>query len=457
MTIRIRLTLLFTLVTAAILAVFLLIIVLSARSSREREFYDVLRREAITKANLFFEAKVPVTTLQDIYRNNRATLNEVEVAIYAFPDQLLYHDAVEIDFVKETPEMLAQVFETGNVRFYQEEWQVIGLLYQFEGRQYVITAAALDAYGYRKMDNLLANSLLSFLLFVGLIFLAGYRFSARALQPVKDMTEKARQISALSLDLRLSPGANQDELAELAATFNQMLDRLEQSFDAQKQFVSHMAHEVRTPLAAMTAELEMALTRERSVQEYRDAIGNALADARRAGKLITTLLDLARASYDPTEISFAALRVDEVLLDACQQVTRANAAYTVDIHFQTEFEQEEQVMVSGNEYLLKVAFANLMENGCKFSADKRCQVFVAFEDKKILLRFEDRGIGLDPGEAGLLFSPFFRGKNAAHLEGNGIGLFLTHKIVRLHGGTLSASSQSGEKTVFLLEFPNMAG
>ena len=108
MKIRTRLTLLFTLITATILLVFAFVTYYSAKDNREKEFFVVLQKEAITKANLFFDAKVDATTLQDIYRSNRKVLNEVEVAIYTRNFQLLYHDAIDIDLVKEynTPHIL---------------------------------------------------------------------------------------------------------------------------------------------------------------------------------------------------------------------------------------------------------------------------------------------------------------------------------------------------------------
>ena len=97
---RTRLAILFTLITATILLTFAVVIYYSTQESREREFYTLLKKEAITKANLFFNAKVNPKTLQDIYRSNRQVLNEVEVAIYNRDFTLLYDDAVDIDFVK---------------------------------------------------------------------------------------------------------------------------------------------------------------------------------------------------------------------------------------------------------------------------------------------------------------------------------------------------------------------
>src|SRR5690554_2161584 len=107
--IRTRLTILFTLITATILLVFAFVTYYSAKGNREKEFYVVLKKEAITTANLFFDAKVEAATLQDIYQSNRKVLNEVEVAIYKRDFHLLYHDAIDIDLVKETPEMIEEI------------------------------------------------------------------------------------------------------------------------------------------------------------------------------------------------------------------------------------------------------------------------------------------------------------------------------------------------------------
>ncbi|MCS6833796.1 MAG: HAMP domain-containing protein, partial [Flammeovirgaceae bacterium] len=242
MQIRTRLTILFTFITASLLMAFALVIYFSARENREKEFYALLKKEAITKANLFFEAKVEVHTLQNIYRNNRQILHEVEVAIYDSSFQLLYHDAVDIDVVKETPEIIQKIYREDFISFYQGEWQVVGLKYPFQHKNYIITAAAYDQYGYAKLENLLQTSIIVFIISMLFIYISGRFFSKKAFEPVKQMIEKAKQISATNLDLRLNSYDSKDELAELANTFNDMLSRLENSFDAQKNFVSNIAH-----------------------------------------------------------------------------------------------------------------------------------------------------------------------------------------------------------------------
>lgn len=455
MKIRTRFTLMFIFITTTILLVFAAVIYFSAKDNREKEFYSLLKKEALTKANLFFNAKVETQTLQDIYRSNRELLNEVEVAIYSSSHRLLYHDAVDIDFVKETPELINEIFQKNKIKFYQEKWQVIGFRYTYQNEDYVITAAAYDLYGYNKLNNLLRNIIVVFFVSILFIYIAGFYFSKKAFDPIKEMTKKAKAISATNLDMRLNGNGNTDELSELANTFNDMLSRLENSFDAQKHFVYNISHELRTPLAAIITELELSSVKEKNIVEYKSTINNALNDAKKLVRLSNSLFDLAKASYDPTEISFKKIRIDEVLLDARYQAKLMNPDYKIDITFQQEFESDDQISVWGNEYLLKVAFANLFENGCKFSKDNQSSVSILFENQKIQLRFSDKGIGILESDLENIFTPFYRGENKQFAEGNGIGLSLTQKIIHLHKGTISVNSIQNQGTTFTIELNNV--
>ncbi|WP_128331487.1 HAMP domain-containing sensor histidine kinase [Apibacter sp. HY039] len=455
MKIRTKLTLLFSLVTASILLLFASVIYYSAKQNRNTEFYSLLKKEAITKANLFFDAKVPSQTLQQIYHNNTKTINEVEVAIYNSSFHLLYHDAVDIDFVKETPAMINDIYKKGEIKFYQGDWQVIGLLYKFENKNYVITAAAYDQFGYNELSTLLKNTCIIFIISIIFIFIAGYYFSKKAFEPVKEITDRMNEISASHLNLRLEANPSKDELSDLTITFNQMLTRLEKSFEAQKHFVSNISHELRTPLAAMIAELELSVNKNKTSEEYKIILQNSLSDAKKITKLSNSLLDFAKASYDPSEIAYKPVRIDEILLDACQQVQQANPGYKTNLLFGNDFLHDNQILVNGNEYLLKVAFVNLLENGCKFSEDHLCQVSISFFCNTIQIEFADRGIGISQEDIPHIFTPFYRGKNKEFTYGNGIGLSLTKKIILLHSGTVTISNNLHKGTTFTLQLPHL--
>jgi len=452
MRIKTRLTLLFTLLVASILLVFASVIYWSSSKSREVEFYEELEKEAITKAKLFLEAQVKPTTLHKIYLNNSEIINEVEVAVYDYHFNLLYHDAEEIDRVKETKEMIRSIIDKGSLHYTQEDWQVIGVTYSFNDQNYIVTATAYDEYGYTKLQNLFVTIVVLVVISLLVIYFVGLFFADKVLLPIKKMNDEVNQITATNLDLRISTEKNKDELGALANTFNEMLNRLENSFDSQKQFVSNISHELRTPLAAIIAELELALSKEQNQAYYIQTIQNALNDSQKIVRLSNSLLDFAKASYDPTEIVFKSIRVDEVILDACQKLQKMDASYKFNFVIDESVTSEEMMIVHANPYLLEVALVNLLENACKFSEQKACTIQVKYNDYHLVIQVIDQGIGIAEEDLEFIFVPFYRGKNQNYKEGNGIGLPLTNKIIKLHKGTLSVESQAGEGTTFTIQF-----
>ncbi|WP_124398587.1 HAMP domain-containing protein, partial [Thermaurantimonas aggregans] len=379
MKLRTRITLWFTFITGIILIMFAGSIYFSASASREREFFNYLENEAITKCQLLFSAHLEPVALQKMYKNNRLLQTEAEVAIYDTAFRLLYHDDVEIDFVKETPELLKSIYTQGEVHFYQENWQVVGLKYQIDDATYLITAAAFDRYGYAKQRSLLISMIALSLPSLVLIYIAGIFLSKKALDPIKEITQRAQRITATNLDQRLPIYSNGDELADLARTFNEMLSRLENSFDAQKAFVSNIAHELRTPLTAIIADLEYLLAKPRSHDELQNALKSTLADAQKLSRMSASLLDFARASYDASKIAFRNVRIDEILLDARNMLLNAHPDYSVEISYSHDFtaDSDDTLTIRANEYLMKIAFLNLMDNACKFSPQHTCQVKIA--------------------------------------------------------------------------------
>ena len=455
MKIRSKLTLRYTGVTAVVFLGLLSAIYFFSERSRNREFFRDLKSEGITKANLFLKNQVDAVTMQSIYLNNREFINEVEVAVYDTSFQLLYHDAKQIDLVKETPEMMERITRNKVIEFYQGRYQVVGMLYEFEGKEYIITAAAYDGYGYAQREALRVMVACMLLLGLAILLGVGYLLARGALTPVSDMVEEVRAITASNLDTRVPVRYENDELGELAVTFNRMLDGLEKSFEAQKMFVSNVSHELRTPMAALVAELELALLKDRAPEEYREAIRNVLNDAQGVVRLSEGLLNLARADYLPERVKMEDVRLDELLLDAREMVLKANPDYKVELIFEGEADDDRVLTVLGNSYLLRTAFVNLIENNCKFSGDKTSLVQITFWEDMSIIRFSDTGIGMTPDDREKLFSLFYRGSNKDYAPGNGIGMVLTRKIVTMHKGTIQVNSQQGEGTVFTVELPHV--
>lgn len=448
MKIRTRLTLLFTLITAMLLSVYSITIYYSSKEAREKSFYGELQNEAIAKADLFFQSSLPEQEMHKLYRNNNRTLNEVQVAIYDSKKHLVYHDDAKVDYVKETPEMLSQIFEKKKISFFMENLQVVGMVYHYNGNTYAVTAASYDKYGYEYLTHLLTISIASFISILLLIYLSGIFLSKKTLSPLSEMINQIKKITAGKLQLRLKTTREKDELNELAQNFNGMLERLENSFDAQKYFVSNISHELRTPLSAIITELELASEKDLTKEEYKLTIQCAMEDARNMVKLSNSLMDLAKASYDPNEISFSEVRMDEVLLESYTKIIKENSAYKVSLNIDDTVE-EHQLIMQGNEYLLQVAFNNLIDNACKYSPEHLCSIDVKADTEKLYISFINTGITISQEDLVHIFEPFFRSENSRKEKGHGIGLFLTEKIIHLHHASIKVTSENN-KTVFMV-------
>ncbi|ATN06416.1 two-component sensor histidine kinase [Chryseobacterium indologenes] len=451
MKIRTRLTLLFTLITAMLLSIYSISIYYSSKEAREKSFYGELQNEAIAKADLFFQSSLPEQEMHQLYKNNNRTLNEVQVAIYDNNKELIYHDDAKVDYVKETPAMLSEIFLKKKISFFLDDLQVIGMVYQYNGKSYAVTAAAYDKYGYEFLTHLLTISIIAFISILILIYLAGILLSKKALSPLSDMVSQIKKITAGRLQLRLQTTAEKkDELNELAQNFNGMLERLENSFDAQKYFVSNISHELRTPLSAIITELELASEKDQTKEEYQQTIRYALGDARNMVKLSNSLMDLAKASYDPNEISFSEVRLDEVLLESYSKTIKENEGYRALLNIADTVE-EQQLVIQGNEYLLRVAFNNLIDNACKYSPEHLCSIEVNATERTLQIRFINTGIVISPKDLEHIFEPFYRSENAKKEKGHGIGLYLTEKIIHLHNAVITVTSDN-KATIFTVIF-----
>lgn len=450
MKIRTRLTLLFTIVTAMLMIFYGIAVYYSSSEAREISFYAQLRNEAVAKANLFFQSTLSEKEMHRVYKNNTKTINEVQVAIYDPEFNLVYHDDSKVDFVKEDPKMLSSILKKKEISFFIDDLQAIGTVYTHNGKEYLVTAAGYDQYGYKSINHLLTISIIAFISILILIYLAGIFLSKKALHPLSEMVHQIKNITAGKLQLRLKTTGEKDELNELAENFNGMLERLENSFDAQKHFVSNISHELRTPLSAIITELEFSTEKEQTQKEYQQTIQYALEDARNMVKLSNSLMDLAKASYDPNEISFSEIRLDEILLESYSKIIKENQEYKVSLNIDHAVE-EHQLVLQGNEYLLQVAFNNLIDNACKYSPVHTCMIDVKAANEKLAISFINTGITISQEDLLHIFEPFYRSEASKQEKGYGIGLFLTEKIIHLHQATIKVASENNE-TIFKVIF-----
>lgn len=455
MTIRSRLTIQYTAVTALIFLLTMFSIYYYSEHTRSESFYRNLKREAVTKAHLFLTGQVEASTMHSVYQNNQSFLDEVEVAIYQQPFNILYHDAVQSDIVKETPEMLEKIVKEKSIQFQEGKDQAIGMIFHFAGKDYILTAVAYDGYGFANLNSLRDMLLLLSFLGLSILLVVGYVLACVSLAPVKVIVQKVKSISANNISDRLPIGKNEDELNELSISFNDLLNDLEKAFHAQKLFVSNVSHELRTPLAALVTETELTLLKPRDNQRYEHALRNILQDSKRIISLIEGLLNLAKADYNPNQIKMENIRLDELLMDAHKTVLSAHPTYRINLVFESEADDDSVLTVCGNAYLLTTAFVNLIENNCKFSNNQTSLVQIGFWGEQAVIQFSDTGIGISEVDKQKLFIPFYRGENHDFTAGHGIGLALTQKIISLHKGEIEIHSKEHEGTTFIVRLKHL--
>lgn len=456
MKIRTALTLKNTGVTATIFLLCMVLIYLVSEQTRDKTFFRDLKSEGITKAHLFLADQVDARTMQSVYLNNKKFINEVEVAIYTSDFQMLYHDAIQNDIIKETQKTIDDILRKKEVEFHIGKYQGIGMVYPFRGKEYIVTAAAYDGYGHDNLVGLQGTLFALFIIGLSLLFAAGYFLARVSLQPIRNIVNEAETITASQINKRLPVKNERDELGELSTAFNALLDRLETSFNSQKMFVSNVSHELRTPLAALVAELDLSLQKERTTEQYRYTMQNILQDARRMTRLIDGLLNLAKADYRKEEISMREVRLDELLLDVRELILRAHPEYSIELLFGQEDADDDRLITTiGNPYLLNIAFSNLIENNCKYSSNHSSTIQISFWDKWTVVRLSDNGIGMSEIDKQNLFTLFYRGEDEKVVKGHGIGMALSQKVIHLHEGNIAVHSERGKGTTFVVELPHI--
>ncbi len=457
MQIRTRLTFRFIAIAASILAAVLLYVYRAYQQEVERAFYEGLEsktafsiRTTLREGDRLVPLPPVSSELDDEeplpYRSNVSIFNDAYQCVFS-----LHPDAEPVG-----AKTLQTAQTEGSVRFRHRNLHGLGSVAATpSGRPFVVVAEDFcDMSGLAKLRNIL---IVSFLIGIGAVAAGGWYFSGQALRPVSHIVNQVDDISPTDLSRRLETGANRDEIGRLAETFNRLLDRVEHAFQMQRQFLSNVSHELKNPLTVIRTQLDVALQRDRSPAEYRATLASVLDDVAAVSEVEGKLLQLARVHSEATDIPLAAVRLDELLWQAREQALKKQPGGKVSIEFGEMPADESLLDVQANEPLLRTAFANIIENGIKYSPDRRASVRVRFNaNGGHTVEIVDNGPGIPPAERALVLEPFYRSPRHLGIKGTGIGLSLTDSILRLHGIGLEIDTPTGGGTVFCVGFPVFA-
>jgi heavy metal sensor kinase len=284
----------------------------------------------------------------------------------------------------------------------------------------------------------------------------GYWLSHRALAPVDALTRTARTISGHNLSSRLEKLNTGDELQRLSDTLNEMLARIEAAFLRITEFTADASHELRTPIALIHTEAELALRRSRNEGEYREALKHILQEAERTGELVEELLALARADSGSEALNVHSVDLAPLLKECAAKW--AKVASLRDFEFEERLNVQ-PLRVMGDESALRRVVDILLDNAFKYTLAPG-KVTLSAEEKqgRIVVSIEDTGIGISPEDQSRIFERFYRVDKARSRElgGAGLGLAIAQWIVQLHKGQITVESGVGRGSIFRFEIPATA-
>jgi signal transduction histidine kinase len=304
------------------------------------------------------------------------------------------------------------------------------------------------------LHELFTKSGIALALMAAVSVLLGWLFAGRVLRPLRTITERAREISASNLNERVALAGPDDELTQLAVTFDDLLGRLEASFTAQRQFVANAAHELRTPLTRAQTVGEVALADPAAtVDSLRASHARVLAAGRQQERLIEALLTLARSERGLDEREpFDLAAVTATMLHARQREAERRHLY---VHATLEPAQ-----TAGDPRLAERLVANLLDNALRYNQPHgRIDVTTTAKAGQAVLSVANSGPPIPPEEVERLFRPFQRlgADRTDQSDGLGLGLAIVHAIASAHHATLSAHAQPGGGLDIEVGFPSSNG
>ncbi|MEI6594595.1 MAG: HAMP domain-containing sensor histidine kinase [Bacteroidota bacterium] len=454
MNIKSSLALQFSLIVAGILLVFSLLVYKNSQQFRHNEFYERLKEKGFTITELLLEESDEIDTalLGTIERNNLSFLKDQRIFIYNSKQQLIYRNSLE--FAEPDSKYLKDIVEKKEVGFSKEEIEYAGFTFiDPNGKHYVIIGA-IDETGIKKIEFLKDLLMQIFVISLFITGFLGWFFAKRSLSPMVQVVGEVDQITVKNLHNRVKIGKSKDEIAHLAVTFNKMLDRLENAFAMQKNFVANASHEFRTPLTSMKGLLEVMLMKNRSEEDYIKTLTSINEDINNLIELLQGLSELAKLNTDYIESAFEPIEVLDILIDSREELLKAKPKYSIDIDVQNFGSEENHSVILGNSALIKSALKNIMDNACKFSPNQKVKVNILF-NAHVTIQFSDDGIGISDEEIKHVFEPFYRGNDTRNISGHGIGLSLVKRIVELHNGNIEVKSQQGIGSTFTITFNNI--
>jgi len=451
MKIQLKITLLFTLLCLSVVLLLSTAVYYFANEKAFQDFYTRLELRAVIASKINFDVN---QDSQEAYEHLR------QQHLQQLPEEEEFIIRTDtLDRIKNTP-----LYKAAGKTFFEDAQKngkaiarhnfqfFAGIIHPSGQQQYLIIVTAVHSYAQNFLANLSKILIISSILSIIVLFSIGLLFSRQVLSPIRRIADRVNTISITSLHERLDTGKGKDELTLLAATFNDMLSRLETAFETQNNFVSNASHELNTPLTAIIGEADLSLVRQRTPGEYQETLKVIMSEAEKLKAVTSGLLELAQSSFHG-HLVYDEVNVDELVHNSIRVAANVYPGCPVRLDQSLHPAAQRELAIRGNAQLFELAISNVLLNACKYSGDRPVTFAVGVTKSQVIFIITDHGVGIPAGEIKHIFDPFFRASNVRNTRGYGIGLPLARNIVHLYKGVIEIHSKENSGTEVLIKFP----
>lgn len=455
MNFKLRFALLFTSFVAAILLVACTSIYFLYATYREEDYYSRVQSEGNDLYEIYTNLKQQSAsvTQDDVLSLHRIELVNEQLFILDSTGATVFYIGGNGQERNKIPLVNLNTVKSKNVlRFADSLGNQVVVNYKEAQRQFLLVMA-YDRVGLRKVSTMrliLAGVFGGSLLLTAIM---AFLFVQQAIKPIVELSNQMQRTNELNLSERIWVRPAKDEINAIARNFNAMLERIRKAFEFRKSFVQHTSHELRTPLAVMLSQTEAALNSNYDVEGYRNVLMSLKEDQQHLIELTNSLLLISQNEQMEFMDEWPYVRIDELLYDTVAYFNKSFPDAKTAIAFETMPEDDAELLVKGNEALLKAAFINLMKNAYLYSDDQAVSIRLITDNQKVRIKFQNKGNQLSPEEAEKMMIPFFRGTNVGKKKGFGLGLAIINRIIQIHKGELAYKALDDNLNNFVVVLP----
>lgn len=374
--------------------------------------------------------------------------NIIQSSLSGDANQSKYFSIYSLSKQSDKPVFQNETIANTQMRFYgnavRDNGQLIGV---------ILVAHPIDVI-QKSLTSLVTILGIVFIVLIIPMILGGYGMARGIMQPISELIEKLQKISSEHLHERIKNPRTGDEMEELVVTFNNLLNRLQNAFQRERQFIADVAHELKTPLATLQSGIEITLSKERNKEEYKEAMEETLIDARRQSNTLNKLLDLAMSDASTFDDGVKPVNLTE-LFDELHEVI-SKIAKQKDIIIEESLDKDIIVAGIGSKDRLARAFLNILENAVKYTPQNgKIKIILKKEQETAKIQVSDTGIGIAKEDLPHIFERFYRGSTSKKALGSGLGMAIAQSIINAHHGKIQVKSQEGKGTTVIVLLPIM--